>query len=101
VLGAFRNFQAKLLLSCAHAVGRLEPPTHPHDIAELVEAYAAEFPEEKAEALRVFVVTTFAATVEPGGVSTRPQDASRALAAIDAAVADVAAGRRSLRAAVK
>jgi hypothetical protein len=45
------------------------------------------------------VVTTFAATVEPGGVSTRPEDASRALAAIDAVVADVAAGRRSLHAA--
>jgi hypothetical protein len=98
VLGAFRNFQAKLLVTWADAVARGHAP---RDIAELVQLYASAFPEEKAEALRVFVVTTFAATVESGGVSTRPQDASRALAAIDAAVAEVVAGHRTLRAALK
>jgi hypothetical protein len=96
VLGTFRNFQAKLLGAWADAVQRGRPP---RDIAELLEVYAAAFPAEKAEALRVFVVTTFGATVEPGGVSTRPQDATKALAAIDAAVAEVVAGKRSLRAA--
>jgi len=98
VLGPFRNFQAKLLAAWADAAQRGRAP---RDIAELIEVYGAAFPEEKTEALRIFVVTTFAATVEPGGVSTRPEDASKALAAIDAVVADVAAGRRSLRAAIK
>jgi hypothetical protein len=98
VLGSFRNFQAKLLGAWADAARRGHPP---RDIAELLEVYVAAFPDEKTEALRIFVVTTFAATVEPGGVSTRPQDASKALAAIDAAVAEVAAGRRSLRAAAR
>jgi hypothetical protein len=98
VLGAFRNFQAKLLGSWAEAIQRGHAP---RDIAELVELYGAAFPEEKAEVLRVFIVTTFAATVEPGGVSTRPEDATRSLASIDADVAAVAAGRRSLRAAAK
>jgi hypothetical protein len=98
VLGTFRNFQAKLLVAWANAAQRGHPP---QDIAELLEVYGAAFPEEKTEALRIFVVTTFAATVEPGGVSTRPEDATRSLAAIDAVVADVAAGRRSLRAAVR
>jgi hypothetical protein len=98
VLGPFRNFQAKLLGAWADAAQRGHAP---QDIAELLELYAAAFPEEKTEALRIFVVTTFAATVEPGGVSTRPSDASKALAAIDAAVSEVAAGRRTLRAAAK
>ena len=98
VLGSFRNFQAKLLGAWADAV---QSGHAPRDIAQLLEIYVAAFPEEKTEVLRTFVVTTFAATVQPGGVSTRPQDASRAVAAIDAAVAELAAGRRSLRAAVK
>jgi len=98
VLGPFRNFQAKLLGAWADAVQRGHPP---QDIAELLEVYGAAFPAEKTEALRVFVVTTFAATVEPGGVSTRPEDATKALAGIDAVVADVATGRRSLRAAAR
>jgi len=98
VLGPFRNFQAKLLGAWADAVQRGHGPK---DIAELLELYGAAFPDEKTEALRIFVVTTFAATVEPGGVSTRPEDATRALAAIDAVVTDVAAGRRSLRAAAR
>jgi hypothetical protein len=98
VLGVFRNFQAKLLGAWSDAVLRGHPP---RDIAELVQVYAAAFPEERTEALRLFVVTTFAATVRPGGVSTRPEEASRALAAIDAAVAEVAAGRRDLRATLK
>jgi hypothetical protein len=98
VLGSFRNFQAKLLGSWADAVRRGKPP---RDISELVDVYAAAFPEEKAEALRIFVVTTFAATVEPGGVSTRPADASKALEAINAAVTELVAGRRTLRAAVR
>jgi hypothetical protein len=98
VLGSFRNFQAKLLGSWTDAALRGHPP---RDVIDLIDVYTAAFPEEKAEVLRIFVVTTFAATVLPGGVSTRPEEASRALATIDALVADVAAGRRSLRAASK
>ena len=98
VLGPFRNFQAKLLGSWAQAVHAGHPP---RDISELVDIYAAAFPEEKTEAVRIFVVTTFAATVEPGGVSTRPQDASKSLASISAAVAEVVAGKRTLRAAAR
>ena len=93
VLGPIRNFQAKLLTVWSSSA---RPP---QDIAELVTAYAAAFPQEKMEALRIFVVTTLGATVQEGGVSARPQDASKALATLDALVADVAAGRRTLRAA--
>jgi hypothetical protein len=96
VLGAFRNFQLKLLGSWAEAVQGGRPP---RDIGELIEVYVAAFPAEKAEVLRIFVVTTFGGTVQAGGVSTRAEDASKALAAIDALVGDVSAGRRSLRAA--
>jgi hypothetical protein len=98
VLGTFRNFQAKLLGSWADAVQRGHAP---RDIVDLVEVYAAAFPDEKADVLRMFIVTTFAATVETGGVSTRPQDATRSLATIDATVAAVASGHRSLRDAAK
>jgi hypothetical protein len=98
VLGQFRNFQAKLLGAWADAVQRGHAP---RDIADLVDVYAATFPAEKADVLRMFVVTTFAATVEPGGVSIRPEDATRSLAAIDATAAAVASGRRGLRDAAK
>jgi hypothetical protein len=98
VLGAFRNFQAKLLGSWAEAV---HAGHGPKDIGELVETYVTAFPAEKTDVLRIFVVTTFGGTVQPGGVSTRAEDAAKALAAIDALVADVSTGKRSLRAAVR
>jgi hypothetical protein len=98
VLGSFRNFQAKLLGAWAEA-------THaghgPRDIGELVEVYTKAFPAEKTEVLRIFVVTTFGGTVQDGGVSTRAEDSAKSLAAIDALVADVSAGKRSLRAALR
>jgi hypothetical protein len=110
VLGPFRNFQAKLISAWSRAVLRGAPP---RDIADLVEAYAAELPGERAEVIRLFVVTTFGATVKPGGVamgtgpggagagaSSKGDGGSDPLPVLTALAAEVAAGRRSLRAAV-
>jgi hypothetical protein len=97
VLGRFRNFQAKLLLPWAEAAMAGHPP---RDIVDLMEVYLAAFPAEKKEALRIFIVTTFGATVAPDSVPSGPKDTARALAAVDGLVADVMAGRRSLRGAV-
>jgi hypothetical protein len=93
VLGPFRNFQAKLLTAWGRAVLSGAPPA---DIAQLVEAYGRAVPQERAEALRIFVVTTYGATVKPGGV--RASDA--ALPELTALAAEVAAGRLSSRAAL-
>ena len=94
VLGTFRNFQAKLLGAWAAAVlaGRA-----PRDVIDLVGLYSAAFPSERYEATRIFVVTTFGATMKPGGASTKPQDATRTMAELTALTAQVAAGKRSLR----
>ena len=97
VLGPFRNFQAKLIAAWSRAVLRGAPP---RDIADLVEAYAAELPGERAEVIRLFVVTTFAATVKPGGVAMGGRNVADPLPELTALAAEVAAGRRSLRAAV-
>jgi hypothetical protein len=94
VLGRFRNFQAKLLVPWATAAMDGHPP---RDIVDLVDGYLAAFPEEKKEAVRIFIVTTFGGTVVPGGVPIGPRDTVKTLAAVDALVADVMAGRRSLR----
>jgi hypothetical protein len=95
VLGPFRNFQAKLIAVWGRAVLRGAPP---HDIAELVEAYAAELPAERSEVIRLFVVTTFGATVKPDGVTWKEGgDPAAALPELSALAAEVAAGRRSLR----
>ena len=94
VLGPFRNFQAKLIAVWGGAVLRGTPP---RDIADLVQAYAAALPAERSEVIRLFVVTTFGATVKPGGVSTSAADSTAALAELTALAAEVAAGRRPLR----
>ena len=94
VLGTFRNFQAKLLGAWATAVLRGHPP---QDVIDLVDVYGAAFAAERAEVVRIFVVTTFGATVKPAGVSTRPQDSTQSLAELTALKAEVVAGRRLLR----
>jgi hypothetical protein len=94
VLGTFRNFQAKFLGVWATSVLRGRAP---RDVIDLVELYGAAFPAERAEAVRIFVVTTFGATAKAGGVSTKPKDATRALAELTALTAEVVAARRSLR----
>jgi hypothetical protein len=93
VLGAFRNFQAKLLGAWGQAVLRGQPPK---DIVDLVELYARAFPEERSDVLRIFLATTLGGTIRPGGVDTGEPDTT--LAAMDALCADVEADRVSLRA---
>lgn len=97
VLGPFRNFQAKLLSAWGRAVleGRA-----PRDIAELVEAYARALPAERAEVIRIFVVTSYGATVKPGGVRLPAGDAGAVLPELTALAAEVAAGKLSARAAL-
>jgi hypothetical protein len=98
VLGPFRNFQAKLLSAWGRAVleGRA-----PRDIADLVDAYARALPAEKAEVVRIFVITTYGATVRPGGIHPPTGDAGAALAELTAVAAEVAAGKVSTRAAAQ
>lgn len=98
ILGTFRNFQAKLLGAWAGAVLRGKAPK---DIADLLEVYGTAFPAERAEVIRIFVVTTFGGTVRPGGCSMDPKDAQRTLAELTALSAEVGAGRKSLREALK
>jgi hypothetical protein len=98
VLGPFRNFQAKLIAAWGRAVLR---GAAPRDIADLVDVYAAELPAERAEVIRLFVVTTLGATVKPGGVVVKNGDAGAALPELTALAAEVTAGRRSLHAALQ
>ncbi len=97
ILGSFRNFQAKLLATWGRAVLLGHPPGN---IADLLDAYTTQFPAERAEAVRIFLVTTFAGTVKPGGVSIRPEDSTAAIAELADLAAAVTVGRRTLRDAV-
>ena len=65
LLGAFRSFQAKLLWAWNRAVLAERPPL---DLIDLVAAYADAFPAERAQVIRIFLVTTGGLTVQPGGV---------------------------------
>jgi hypothetical protein len=96
VLGPFRNFQAKLLSAWGHAVLDGHPP---RDIADLIDAYASALPAEKLEAVRVFVITTYGATVKAGGVHPSPDKPGDALAELTTLAAEVAAGKLSPHAA--
>jgi hypothetical protein len=55
LLGAFRNFQAKLLSAWSAAVRAGRAPA---TLTDLVEAYGAAHPLERAEASRILAVTT-------------------------------------------
>jgi len=59
LLGAFRNFQAKLLAAWG---GAARANRAPRDLVDLVEIYAAAYPAERAEATRIFMITTYGAT---------------------------------------
>jgi hypothetical protein len=93
LLGAFRNFQAKLLSAWSRARAAGRPP---HDVIDLVEAYADAYPAERAEATRIFLITTYGATVVADGVSPDApyQQVESRLAMLNA---DVLFGRRRLR----
>jgi len=97
VLGPFRNFQAKLLSAWARAVLEGKPPA---DIADLVEAYGRALPAERSEITRIFVVTTFGATVKEGGVRPPAGNPGAALPELTALAAEVAAGKLSSHAAL-
>ena len=94
LLGAFRNFQAKLLWAWNRAVILAGWP--PLDLVDLVDAYVDAFPAERAEVIRIFLVTTAASTVRPGGVAEAgsPDEAASRFAAL---TADVLFGRLDLR----
>ena len=96
LLGAFRNFQAKLLVAWNRAGQSGRPPA---DLIDLVEAYADAFPAERAEVTRIFLVTTYGLTARPGGVHARqpPEQVASKLAAL---TADVLFGRTGLRSAL-
>jgi len=94
VLGPVRNFQVKLLTAWARAIAAGHPP---RDLIDLITAYAEALPAERAEATRLFVVTTYGATVKAGGVSAAPADATASLAELTALAAEVAAGRKTIR----
>jgi hypothetical protein len=97
VLGPFRNFQAKLLSAWGRAVLEGHPP---RDIGDLVEAYARALPAERSDVTRIFVITTYGATVKPGGVRPPTADPGSALPELTALAAEVAAGKRSARSAL-
>ena len=102
LLGAFRNFQAKLLAAWSRADAASRPP---HDLIDLVEAYGDAYPAERAEATRIFLVTTYGATAlaerrsrrrdaRAGRVAAGDADGGRAVRAAGAA------GRRQAQSAV-
>jgi hypothetical protein len=55
LLGAVRNFQAKLFLAWASAAREGSPP---RDLRRLVEAYARTFPKEREDVMHIFWMTT-------------------------------------------
>lgn len=96
VFGPVRN----ALVKCLAAWGRAVLEGHaPANVIDLLRAYGDLLPAEKGEALRLFVVTTYGATVLPGGVPGGGRD-EKATATLSALAAEVAAGRRSLTAAL-
>jgi hypothetical protein len=94
VLGPVRNFQAKLFSAWGQAVAEGRPPA---DIVDLLLAYTKLFPGERSDVVRIFLVTTFAATVIPGGFSRAPADATASIAKVTALTDDILADRRGLR----
>jgi hypothetical protein len=93
LLGAFRNFQAKLLAAWRAAItaGR-----RPRDLLELVDAYADAYPAERTEAIRIFLTTTYGATALRGGIRA-DQPIEQVESQLAMLTADVLFGRRSLR----
>jgi len=94
LLGAFRNFQAKLLAAWSRAEVARRPP---HDVIDLVEAYGDAYPAERAVATRIFLVTTYGATALPGEVIRAGETPERVESQLAMLTADVLFGRRGLR----
>jgi hypothetical protein len=94
ILGPIRNFQAKLFTAWGRAVLSGKPP---RDIVDLIGAYIEVFPTERQEVLRIFLVTTYLGTVEPGGVSRDADKTDQVLAQVASVTEELAAGKRTLR----
>jgi len=93
LLGAFRNFQAKLLAAWR---GAITAGRRPRDLIELVDAYADAYPAERTEAIRIFLTTTYGATVQRGGIRA-DQPLEQVESQLALLTADVLFGRRGLR----
>jgi hypothetical protein len=93
LLGAFRNFQAKLLVAWNRAGQSATPP---RDLIDLVTAYADTFPDERAEVTRIFLVTTYGLTARPGGIYPR-QPLEEVASKLAELTADVLFGHAGLR----
>jgi hypothetical protein len=92
LLGAFRNFQAKLFAAWHDAAQAGRPPA---DVVDLLDAYAEAYPAERPEVTRVLVVSTHALAhgYEPAVVA-------EVGACLERLTAQVLFGARSLRDAV-
>jgi hypothetical protein len=64
---------------------------------DLVELYGEAFPAERRPVLWTFLVTTYGATVVPGGVATAPAEAQQTIGALERLTEDILAGKRTLR----
>ncbi len=91
LLGPVRNFNAKLLGIWAKEAGARRSV---RTVVDLVAAYGQEFPAERSDLVRLFLVTTLGATVKPGGVD--PDRGADTAKEFDLLTADVVAGRLAL-----
>ena len=89
VLGAFRNFQAKLFAAWRNAVTAERPPA---DLIDLLDAYAAAYPAERPEVTRILVVSTHGSSPRYERVVFREDGAC-----LERLTAQVLFGRYSLR----
>lgn len=92
-LGAFRNFQLKLLSAWWDAGQSGTPPRH---IVDLVTAYVRAFPAEREPVLRQFVAATHGGTVTPGGVMAGAGSPEVAVERLRNLTTEVLAGTRGL-----
>jgi hypothetical protein len=79
-----------------YAKNRMPPGISP----AAIQVYGEAFPKERFEVIRIFVVTTYGATVMPGGCSMDPKDSQRTLAELTALSLEVAEGHKTLHEAV-
>lgn len=93
VLGPFRNLQMKVLGTWISSVRAGKAPTN---IGDLVIAYGKVFPKEQASLIRLFVATTYGATIKASGVSPNPKDAATSLMELNALSDAVISGKTPL-----
>jgi hypothetical protein len=81
LLGAFRNFQAKLFAAWRNAVTAGRPPA---DLIDLLDAYAEAYPAERPELTRILVVSmqTLSEWYEPSVLAEAGAHVERVTAAV-------------------